>query len=290
MEQVNAFLTYLATERGAARNTIDAYRNDLSGFKAFAVAYLNGAPSTLNEFDDAIIHAYIRSLETEHGYAPATVARKVAALKSFCSFLQVRSDPIFNPAVAIRSQRMRKPVPPALTTEQVEALLAAPLLRGTTHALRDAAILELMYATGLRVTELIALDLEHLQLAPAPGSVRCVGAGARERALPLNPRAVGALHRYLEVRRGWPRARSQAALFVSQSGQRLTRQGVWLVLRKNAQAAGIGESVSPQMLRHAFAAHAVRNGTDVGAVQELLGHASDSAARLYGHLVRARVG
>ncbi len=307
-ERVAAFLHYMSAERGSSKNTIDAYRNDLSGFSEFVRRERggNGAsptpPPTASgappaelprELTDAIdrelILDYIAWLADEgpggKGYAKATVARKVAAVKSFCSFLLDSGDLTSNPTASVNSPRAPKPVPQPLSTAEVDILLRAPLAHDSAEAARDAAMLELMYATGMRVTELVSLNMDSIHLTPRPGHVRCLGKGAKERTIPVYDQAARSIERYLdEARPTLLRNRPQSALFVNRRGERLTRQGFWLILKGYAKEAKIASHVTPHTLRHSFATHMLRGGASLRAVQELLGHANVSTTQVYTQL------
>jgi integrase/recombinase XerD len=284
-ERVTAFLHYLSAERGSSKNTIDAYRNDLSGFAAFAAAQgTNGATPDASAIDRDLINGYIAELNGRQ-YAKSTVARKVAAVKSFCAFLLDHGDLTTNPTAAIDSPRAPKPVPKPMTTEEVDALLLAVRQADTPEAIRDTAMIELVYATGMRVTELVSLNLDSLHLSPRPAWVRCVGKGAKERTIPVHEQASLALERYLD--QGRPallKNRTQSALFVNRRGERLTRQGFWLILKGYVKTAGIETHVTPHTLRHSFATHLLRGGASVRDVQELLGHANVSTTQVYTQL------
>ena len=282
-DRIDVFLHYLSAERGASKNTIDAYRNDLNGFNEFTTAHCNGY-SPISSLDRAMIVNYIAWLNDKQ-YARATVARKVAAVKSFCGFLLDHGDLTVNPTASISSPRAPKPVPKPMTVAEVDTLLQEPLRSGSAEAIRDAAMLELMYATGMRVTELVSLNLDSVHLRPRPAEVRCLGKGAKERTLPVYERAARALECYLDELRGQLlKNRLQGALFVNRRGERLTRQGFWLILKGYSKSAGIKSHVTPHTLRHSFATHLLRGGASVRDVQELLGHANVSTTQVYTQL------
>ena len=277
--QVDGFLHYMSAERGSSKNTIDAYRNDLRGFRSFANGQ-NGHHPEATEIDRELIVQYIGWLN-DKPYAKATVARKVAAVKSFCAFLLDHGDLTTNPTASVSSPRAPRP----MTTEQIDILLKQPLCNETPEAIRDAAMLELMYATGMRVTELVSLNLDSIHLDPRPAYVRCLGKGAKERTIPVYEQASKAISRYLDDSRAiLLKSRAQAALFVNRRGERLTRQGFWLILKNYASSAGIGAHVTPHTLRHSFATHMLRGGASVRDVQELLGHANVSTTQVYTQL------
>ena len=284
-DRVDRFLHYMSAERGASMNTIYAYRNDLSGFRKFAGGRAdNGRGPRAEPIDQDLIVGYIGWLNDKQ-YAKATVARKVAAVKSFCAFLLDHGDLSTNPTAAVSSPRAPKPVPRPMTTAQVDALLREPLRTNTPEAVRDAAMLELTYATGMRVTELVSLNLDSVHLSPRPSWVRCVGKGAKERTIPVYEQATRALERYLSDSRPLLlKNRPQAALFVNRRGERLTRQCFWLILKTYARSAEIDAHVTPHTLRHSFATHMLRGGASVRDVQELLGHANVSTTQVYTQL------
>jgi integrase/recombinase XerD len=276
--RIEAFLHYMSAERGASKNTIDAYRNDLTRFAEFAGERSgNGARPSASKIDRDLITDYILWLK-EQTYAAATVARTVAAVKSFSAFL-------LDPTAAIDSPRAPKPVPRPMTTADVDSLLREPARNGTAEATRDCAMLELMYATGMRVTELVSLNIESVHLVPRPAYVRCLGKGAKERTIPVYEQAISAVERYLDESRPLLlKDRPQVALFVNRRGERLTRQGFWLILKGYARSAGIESHVTPHTLRHSFATHMLRGGASVRDVQELLGHANVSTTQVYTQL------
>lgn len=283
-DRVEAFLHYLSAERGSSKNTIDAYRNDLTGFVKFlnTDGAASGDPAKSVTRDS--INGYIGDLN-ERRYAKATVARKVAAVKSFCAFLLDHGDLRSNPAAQVDSPRAPKPVPKPMTTEEVDSLLQEPRKYESPEAVRDAAMLELMYATGMRVTELVSLNMDSLHTDPPPAWVRCLGKGSKERTIPVHEHAVEALMSYLDDGRpALLKNRPHQALFVNRRGERLTRQGFWLILKGYAKSAGIESHVTPHTLRHSFATHLLRGGASVRDVQELLGHANVSTTQVYTQL------
>ena len=284
-ERVTAFLHYLSAERGSSKNTIDAYRNDLRGFMEFAAGSgSNGATPQASDIDGDLIAGFVAHLNSRQ-YAKSTVARKVAAVKSFCAFLLDHGDLTSNPTAAVDSPRAPKPVPKPMTTQEVDALLLEVRKGDTPEAVRDTAMIELVYATGMRVTELVSLNLDSLHLLPRPAWVRCVGKGAKERTIPVHEQACLAIERYLEQSRPvLLKNRTQTALFVNRRGERLTRQGFWLILKGYVEAAGIETHVTPHTLRHSFATHLLRGGASVRDVQELLGHANVSTTQVYTQL------
>lgn len=284
-DRVDAFLQYLSAERGSSKNTIDAYRSDLKGFIEFLHGRDGNGSSPAEAISRPAVIDYIANLN-ERRYAKATVARKVAAVKSFSAFLLDHGDLTTNPTSEIDSPRAPKPVPKPMTTDEVDALLQEPRKSDTAEAIRDVAMLELMYATGMRVTELVSLNMDSLHLDEDGASwVRCLGKGSKERTIPVHAQAIEAITRYLDdARPALLKNRTQSALFVNRRSERLTRQGFWLILKSYAKSAGIEANVTPHTLRHSFATHLLRGGASVRDVQELLGHANVSTTQVYTQL------
>ena len=283
--EIAQFLSYMAVEKGSSPNTISAYRNDLAQFRAFFIERADPAkadtashssrpngtihpgaapsPTSAPVHQDiaavgaAELHDYLAYLRDQQ-YAEATVARKVAAVKSFFSYLQAEELIETNPAKLVASPRVGRTLPQTLTVNEVDALLEQPARKNTPEAKRDKAMLELLYATGMRVSEFVALNLDSIELHNQRASVRCIGKGRKERLIPIHDAAVAALFTYLDQSRPkLARPRGEKALFINRRGERLTRQGVWLVLKNYARAAGISH-VTPHTLRHSFATHLLR--------------------------------
>lgn len=281
-DSIGQFLHFMSVEKSASDNTIDAYRNDLLQFQTYlSTLHVNGHPTNWNVVTTNVVASYVQHLK-ERRYAPATVARKVAAVKSFFQFLHAEGTVPTNPTEGLESPRVGKTLPKPLTVQQVDDLLEQPAKRGTPEALRDQAMLELLYATGLRVTELVSLDLDSISMDAKRPSVRCLGKGAKERTVPIHEQALHVLARYLnDGRPRLVRNKKERALFVNRRGERLTRQGFWLILKQYAREAGIETLVTPHTLRHSFATHMLRGGAPLRSVQELLGHANISTTQVY---------
>jgi len=281
-DRIGHFLHFLSAEKGASENTIAAYRNDLSQFHTFlSTLNLNGNNTDWSRVGTDAITNYVVDLK-ERRYAEASVARKVAAVKSFFQFLQAEGSIRDNPTESLVSPRVGKKMPKPLTVNEVDELLEQPSKRRTPEALRDRAMLELLYATGLRVTELVSLDLDSISVDPRSPTARCFGKGAKERAIPIHEQALRVLVTYLnDGRSKLVKNRKERALFVNRRGERLTRQGFWLILKQYARQAGIPGSVTPHSLRHSFATHMLRGGAPLRNVQELLGHANISTTQVY---------
>jgi integrase/recombinase XerD len=286
---VDAFLNYLAIEKGFSANTVSAYRNDLGQLAGFieGMAAAKGFKAEWLSVDRNLLISYIIDLK-DRNYSSATVARKVAAVKSFFAFLvaerKIQNDPTEN----ISSPKVNKSLPKPLSLAEIDILLAEPAKSSTPEAMRDVAMLELLYAGGMRVSELIDLNVNDINLKA--GFVRCLGKGSKERIIPVHDRAVRSVKEYIsEARPHLLKGKEEQALFLNRRGDRLTRQGFWLILKGHAKSAGIKKVVTPHTLRHSFATHILNGGADLRAVQELLGHANISSTQIYTHLTSEHV-
>jgi integrase/recombinase XerD len=287
-ERINAFLEFLRVEKGYSNNTIAAYRNDLTQFGEHMLDEAGSDEVDWGEVNKEAIINYILDLK-DREYASSTVARKVAAIKSFFHFLASEDIVADDPTATLDSPKVKKRLPVTLSYEEVNRLLAAPGGSDTTKTLRDRALLELLYATGMRVTEIVSLDLEDINLASA--TVRVTrGKGGKERIIPIHARAVEALDAYLnKARLQLLKDASERALFLNHRGERLTRQGLWLIIKYYVREAGIAGEVTPHTLRHSFATHLLNGKADLRHVQELLGHANISTTQIYTHLSTDRL-
>ncbi|NOX63747.1 MAG: site-specific tyrosine recombinase XerD [Chloroflexi bacterium] len=283
-DQVDAFLEHLQVEQGYSPNTIAAYRNDLGQF----LAYLEGLGPAIrprgwgNVTRDHVV-GYILDMR-EREYSANTIARKIASIKSFFGHLRSQGEVRMNPTEQLETPKVEKHLPEIMTPEEVERLLDAPSL-DTPAGKRDKAMLELLYAAGLRVSELISLNVEDVNFEE--GVVRCVGKGDKERLLPVYQRALDYLSLYLEE--GRPKFLrgnngDQPALFLNRRGARLTRQGLWLIIKRYVEQADIQTHVTPHTLRHSFATHMLRGGAGLREVQQMLGHAHISTTQIYTHV------
>ena len=276
-QQVEDFLNCLENQKGYSVNTLVAYRNDLAQFLRYLEA--NGAGSW-PDVTKGVLIGYITHLKADREYASATVARKVAAIKSFFHYLTSEGGIVDDPTATLDSPKVRKYLPKAISQEEVNELLNAPTLREGPRALRDKAILELLYATGMRVSELVALNLGDVSLDSA--NARCVGKGGKERIIPIYDQAIQAIAEYVEKGRlQLLREPDEKALFLNHRGRRLTRQGLWLIIKRYVEEVGIAVPVTPHTLRHSFATHMLSGGADLRNVQELLGHANISTTQVY---------
>ncbi len=281
-DHVGQFLHYLSVEKGSSANTIAAYSIDLTQFRGYLSASRNGNGDSLwNGVNRAFVIDYISDLKRRQ-YAEATVARKIAAIKAFFAFLHevegiVKQNPTENVGF-----RVPKSLPKPLSIKEVDELLEQPARAATPEAKRDKAMLELLYATGMRVTELVSLDMSSVHTNADAPHVRCMGKGSKERTIPIHKDALEAIEDYLDdARPRLVRDKHEPALFVNRRGYRLTRQGFWLILKGYAKKASINKSVTPHTLRHSFATHMLRGGAPLRNVQELLGHANMSTTQVY---------
>ena len=280
-DSIVQFLNFLAVEKNASNNTIAAYRNDLAQFHEFVG---NNGSHSWKAVNGSVVVNYVEHLRAKQ-YKDATVARKVAAVKSFFGFLAAEGNVDSDPTEQLKSPQVGKSLPRSLTVREVDELLEQPSRRNTPEARRDKAMLELLYATGLRVTELVSLDLTDIALESDPVTVRCVGKGERERVLPLHARPIEELRHYIfHVRPRLVRNRREPALFVNRRGERLTRQGFWLILKNYAKEAKLDKAITPHTLRHTYATHMLSGGMPLRHVQDALGHASISTTQIYTHL------
>jgi integrase/recombinase XerD len=274
---IASFRDHLALERRLSEHTVRAYVRDLVAYDAFLAARRRRDAASVTARD---VEDYVAA----RGPAAATVARRISSLRAFHEFLRRRGLAAENPARGVRAPRRTRSLPEVLDVPQVEALLSAP--RGEEPAaVRDRALLELAYATGLRASELTGLRLQDLDLEE--GMVRCVGKGSRERIVPFGSKARAALTRYLDgARATFLRGRSERGVFLTRLGRPFTRMGYWKLLRAAARAAGINRPISPHTLRHSCATHLLEGGCDLRVVQEFLGHRSIETTRIYTHLDR----
>ena len=303
---ISSFLQHLIVEKGFSRNTSDAYRNDLGQFWEFLQdngnghsngngnGHSSGAGDGNGNYawamvDINVLNKYIENLRVRKGYRDTTTARKVASIKSFFGFLSENSIITEDPTESLGSPRVGRTLPKFLPKEDVTLLLDTAYKSGSNEGRRDAVIMELLYATGLRVGELVSLDLQDVDLSES--YIRCMGKGSKERIVHLYPKALEELRRYLKSARIalLGHRRTEPSLFVNHRGERLTRQWVWTILKTYARKAGIEQNITPHTLRHSFATHLLQNGASLRHVQELLGHSSISTTQVYTHLTNGYV-
>jgi integrase/recombinase XerD len=288
-ESIESFLHYLAVEKGYSEHTISAYRNDLTGLTEFAQKNSSlQRPVSWANFTKQDMLGYMLNLK-ERGYVATTIARKVAASRSFFAFLvaegQIKTDPTENMSSPSVGKALPKPIP----LSQVRLLLEQPSKINTPEARRDRAMLELLYASGMRISELVALNMGDVNFE-GDYFVRCLGKGRKERIIPLYQQIALTVKKYVdEDRPKLAHGHKETALFLNARGDRLTRQGFWQKLKEYAKSAGLSSQISPHTLRHSFATHMLSGGADLRSVQELLGHANISTTQVYTHLTTDEV-
>jgi len=281
-KQIQTYLNHLAVDEESSENTIAAYRNDLGQLYTYISQYNEVDGTSITTWDDVtfpVVQNYVLSLR-DRNYASSTVARKVAAVKSFFEYMAKHGDIKQDPTTLLASPKVKKHLPHTISHEDIERLLEAPLKQDSPQAKRDSALLETLYATGMRVTELVNLDLDDLDLQTH--QIICGASNRRRRVAPLNERVTEALTLYMEGGRpGLVVQPEETALFLNHRGQRLTRQGLWLIIKRYVKEVNIQEAVTPHTLRHSFAAHLLNRGAGLREVQRRLGHASLSTTQVY---------
>ncbi len=280
--QIAAFLNYLRVEKGLAHNSVQAYARDLNKFGLFLEQENRGT----KDLDVVTIRRFVLTLDRA-GLQSRSIARHIVTLRQFFRYLQREGIIAANPTEHLESPRTWKVLPKHLSLEEMQALLEAPD-HSTARGLRDRAILEMLYGTGLRVSELIALRLSDVHREE--GVVRALGKGNKQRIVPLGKIGIAALEQYLAGARGrLLGARQSPWMFVSRRGTRLTRQSIWRLLGRYGRQAGIPKPVTPHLLRHSFATHMLARGADLRSLQVMLGHADISTTQIYTHVVAARL-
>jgi integrase/recombinase XerD len=288
-EDIDSFLNYLSVEKGFSENTIAAYHNDLYQFLNFVEeqSRREGWSPEWSSVNRSLLLSYILNLK-QRNYASTTIARKTAAAKSMVHFLLQEDIIDKDPTENLGSPKVGKSLPKPISVQQVRALLDQPSKLSTPESKRDRAMLELLYASGMRVSELVSLDVSNVNFNP--GYVRCIGKGSKERLIPIYPKAVDRVRDYLEnARPRLLRSDEENALFLNRCGERLTRQGLWQILKGYAREAGLGDAITPHTLRHSFATHMLNGGADLRLVQEMLGHANISTTQIYTHLTSEHI-
>ena len=275
------YLDYLAVEKGLAANSLSAYRTDLRRFGT----WLDDQKKDFEKVERIDIVRYFQSLRTA-GISARSVARALAAIRGMFRFLVAERHLQRDPTENLENPKIWTSLPKSLLTSEVESLLKAPDLT-TTEGLRDAAMLELLYATGLRVSELIRVRIEDLVMDA--GFLRTIGKGSKERIVPFGDRARDAILAYMEKGRGDFDTKSDPHLFLSRRGRPMTRQSFWMKIVKYARLAGVTTHISPHVLRHSFATHLLENGADLRSVQMMLGHSDISTTQIYTHVTRSRL-
>lgn len=282
-DHLQSFIHYLTVEKGLSKNTLESYKRDLKQF----IAYLRKSEqSKIEEISRQNIVSYLMVLR-EQGKATSTISRSMASIRAFFQFLLRDQKIISDPSIHLETPKIERRLPKVLSIAEVEALLQAPQ-SSTAFGQRDRAMLELLYATGIRVSELISLSLEdvHLQM----GFVKCLGKGSKERVIPLGRVAIESLEQYIQVgRHKLDKRKRSKALFLNHHGNPISRQGFWKIIKKHAKDAGIEKDIMPHTIRHSFATHLLENGADLRSVQEMLGHADISTTQIYTHVTKTRL-
>lgn len=278
---MDIFRQYLLDVKKASENTLASYLRDIRQFGD----YLDAEDLDFLEADESTLNGYIEHLRSI-GKSVATVSRNIASLKCFYYFLCIENYVKYNPTMKLVPEKTTQKLPQILTSKEVDLLLSQPEC-ADMKGYRDKAMLELLYATGIRVTELISLNLTDVNLAV--GVVRCVSHD-RERFIPMYPAAIRALSEYLQfIRPQMIAHEDEKALFVNVNGERMSRQGFWKIIKAYQQKAGIQKDITPHTLRHSFAAHLLENGADLRSIQEMLGHADISSTQIYSQLVKKQI-
>ncbi len=284
---VEAFLRYLRAERNASELTLKSYREDLAALETYLVEACGGESPPPGEITTVLLRGYVAHVHSQ-GYSKATIARRLASLRSFFRFGGRQGWCQGNPAKPLRNPRAARKLPHFLTTDELGRLLETP--KGSQPmGLRDRAILETMYSAGLRVSEVVGLNDSDMDFAA--DIIRVRGKGRRERLAPIGSFAVRAIRHWLDVRKLSPGEKPSAAapVFVNKFGRRLTTRSVGRLLEKHLQVAGLDQRTTPHTLRHSFATHLLDRGADIRSVQELLGHKSLTTTQIYTHVTTARL-
>lgn len=281
---MHEFINYLNVERGLADNTLESYGRDLRYFSNFLQE--QNSITNIQDTTRANIIAYLLYLQKQ-GRATSTISRNLASIRAFYQYLVREKLLDKDPSSNLESPKLEKRLPKVLTVKEVEILLSQPDL-SDPRGIRDKAMLEVLYASGIRVSELVALNLDSVNLNM--GFLRCMGKGSKERIVPLGKIAVKSVTEYLEKARDkLIKNPEEQALFVNHHGKRLTRQGFWKIIKQYAKQAGINKDITPHTLRHSFATHLLENGADLRSVQEMLGHADISTTQIYTQLSKGRL-
>lgn len=279
---VEAFQEYLLNVKKSSKNTIASYMSDINQFVSYVDDELHCSLPVVSHDDVCTYVVWLKNT----GKSSATVSRSVASIKCLYNHLISLGQVDTNPALKISFEKEAKKLPQILTSKEVELLLEQPKCVDA-KGYRDRAMLELLYATGIRVTELISLNVDDINLAA--GVIRCESKN-KERLIPLYPAAINAITEYVvQVRNGMIATPDEPALFVNMNGERMSRQGFWKIIKVYQEKAGIKKDITPHTLRHSFAAHLLENGADLRSIQEMLGHADISSTQVYAHLVKKQL-
>ncbi|MDW7740161.1 MAG: site-specific tyrosine recombinase XerD [Bacillota bacterium] len=281
--QLGHYSNYLAVEKGLSQNTLESYRRDLKKFITFMHKHEKTKPVDISRSD---LNMFIIELK-KNGHATSSISRCIASIRSFFTFLLNEGMIESNPALELETPRIEKKLPRVLTTKEVDDLLSQPIA-GKNNGLRDKAMLELLYASGIRVSELVSLNLTDFD--PKVGYLRCRGKGMKERIVPIGSVAINSVNEYIKgARSKLLKNNGEISLFVNQHGKRMTRQGFWKILKKYARKSNINGEITPHTLRHSFATHLLENGADLRSVQEMLGHSDISTTQIYTQITRKKI-
>ena len=281
-DYVASYHNYLENEKHASANTLSSYVRDVNQFRDWLMGQ---GVTDLRKVKKELITRYMENLNSR-GKSPATITRSAASLKSFYGYMASSGIMKTNPAKGVASAKVERKYPEVLTSREVELFLEQPKCVDE-KGYRDHAMLELLYATGIRVSELIGLNMEDVNL-PA-GFIRCSSRG-KERIIPLYQAAVKALQDYVkDIRPRLIASPDETALFVNMSGERMSRQGFWKIIKYYQERADINKDITPHMLRHSFAVHLLENGADLRSIQEMLGHADISSTQIYTHVIKKQL-
>lgn len=282
-ELVDTFLNYLSVERGLSRNTIISYQEDINAY----IDFLKGAHidsfslTKKNDITDFMLS------QKDKGLASNSVARRLAAIKAFYRFLVRERILKADPSNLIDSPKLWKKIPQTLSANEVDTLLSQPNIRNR-QGIRDKAILETLYATGMRVSEAVNLKTDNVNLGV--GFLRCIGKGNKERIIPIGAKAISSIKRYLKVSRPHQLKNKESDfLFLNRFGKKISRQSLWKLIKRYAKEARIKKPIRPHILRHSFATHLLERGADLRSVQEMLGHANISTTQIYTHISKERL-
>ena len=269
---INEFCTYLLIDKNYSKNTIDAYRNDLEMFNRFE-------NKNINNIDDSDIKNYLKYLK-DNKHNERSIARNTSSLRSFYKFLIINKRVKTNPMENITSIKLSKKLPDVLTIDEINKILDIKIT--DNYSIRNKAMLELIYAAGLRVSELINLKTYDIDIEE--NIVRTIGKGSKERIIPIGEYATNALNSYLSIRYTFLKKEINDYLFLNNHGKKMTRQGFFKIIKKLARDKSIKKDISPHTLRHSFATHMINNGADLRTIQELLGHSDISTTQIYTHI------
>lgn len=282
-ELIDTFLSYLSVERGLSNNTLSSYRDDLNSYIDFLTTQHVDALSKIakNDITNFMLN------QKDRGISANSIARRLAAIRMFHRFLSRERILKTDPTSLIDSPKLWKKIPETLSLNEVDALLEQPNIRDR-QGIRDRAILETLYATGMRVSEAVNLKVAGVNLEI--GFLRCIGKGNKERVIPLGKKAVASIKRYNQTsRNSFLKKKESEFLFLNRSGNKISRQSLWKIIKKYAKSARIKKPMKPHILRHSFATHLLERGADLRSVQEMLGHSNISTTQIYTHINKDRL-